>query len=69
MKAQFISFRPRHSKATIASRAGGNISDYINRLIDQDLERVGNQPDWEKHFARKSKTRRFPFGHVQREER
>jgi hypothetical protein len=54
-----ITVRLRRPKAEIEAVAKPNVNAWVNNLIDRALgpKRV----DWEEHFKRKSKTRRFRY--------
>jgi hypothetical protein len=59
MADNVITIRLRRPKAEIEARAKPNLNAWINQLIERAL---GPRPvDWEKHFERKSRTRRFRY--------
>jgi len=67
---QFITFRPTRNKSAITRRARGNVSRYLNRLIDADFASGGPDPDWDAHFARlAAKKHAYSFAGIKREER
>lgn len=69
MTANTITIRLRRPKTEIEAVAKPNVNAWVNKLIEQALgpQRV----DWNQHFDRKSKQRRFRYcsDAVRREER
>jgi hypothetical protein len=54
-----ITVRLRRPKAEIEAAAKPNVNAWVNKLIEQAL---GPRPaDWNEHFDRKSKQRRFRY--------
>jgi hypothetical protein len=59
VKPNTITIRLRRPKAEIEAKAKPNVEVWINNLIDQALGPI--EVDWNEHFDRKSKTRRFRY--------
>jgi len=54
-----ITIRLRRPKAEIEAAAKPNVNAWVNKLIEQAL---GPRPvDWNEHFNRKSRQRRFHY--------
>ena len=69
MTSNTITIRLRRPKADVEAAATPNVNAWVNKLIDRAL---GPRPvDWNEHFARKSKQRRFRFraSEIRRSER
>ena len=54
MKTEHITFRPKLRKAEVARLAQGNISRWLNRLIEQEHAREAGGVDPEAHWRAKA---------------
>ena len=59
MEENVITIRLRRPRAEVEAKAKPNINAWVNKLIENALGPPS--VDWDRHFARKSKTRRFRY--------
>jgi hypothetical protein len=62
-----ITVRLKRSKSELLKKAGGNLNRWINGLIDHALDQPA--PDWDAHFQRPRRKRRYTADEVRRASR